>query len=978
MARKLRNSRLNERTRPVNAADASSRAVAELDHSRALNARLTRALERLAFLDPARNAFDDIAETVRVGLDCRWVNVGRRLPGSDVIELVGVAGDGPAENGLRYTLAGTSCERSWTLADPVVVVAQNVGTRFPGGSALEIAGVQSYRGAGLLAPDGELLGLLVTIDDRCCRDDPAERALLRTAAARATQELQRIAAERLRVEQEQRLAAALAISNLGILEWHVRDDRLEVNARFAEILGWSPEAIGHNRAAWVAMVHPEDFPRVAKLLDDLLRAGSAPAACEYRLRARSGGWHWVRVQAHVIERDDHGRALRLLGVYADIHEQRLAEQALRDKEAHLTLAIESAGLAEILWDIETDNFAVNPVWPRLLGYRDDEIPPTGAAWVALTHPDDYDYASRRIGEFLRKGTFGTPLTYRIRAKDGSWRHVQMGGNVIDRNAAGRATRAHGLFMDVQATHEAAEMLRASKARLRAVLDNSPIGIYLNSPDGQLVYANRVYLETVGLNEAQASGYAWEVYVHPEDRAATVKRWRDFCASPDGEFDLDFRALDTDRGELMMRTRATSIRENGELLGFTGTIEDITARRAEEAARQRLHTQIQQAQKMEAIGQLTGGIAHDFNNILASVLGFTRLARRLASDHGNAKLDDYLAAVEQGGERARELVAKMLAFSRHTPGQEQHRVSARLLIDEAVQFLQPMVPAGIHIAKDVDPSAGDVMVEGVDLHQALVNLAVNARDAIGEYGRISIRLRGAKRWQARCASCNADFSGEFIEVALTDDGCGIAPEHVARLFEPFFSTKDVGKGTGMGLAVTHGMLHRAQGHIVVETALALGTTVTLLLRPAPPEAVAGTRPAAAAAARRAAGGRILLVDDEAPITRMLGALLESHGYQVVSFNDAQAALDWSIVHDHGFDALITDQTMPGMSGLELARRVLAHRPDLPILLCTGYSDVVDEAVCSNAGIRHFMRKPVPFEQLLEALASSLAGTARRPR
>ncbi len=1208
-------------------------AAAELDLSRALNARMTVALERLAYLDPARNAFDTIAETVRAGLDCHWANVGRLIPGTGIIELVGVAGGKPAVHGMRYPLVGTPCEHAWSLADPVVVIGHNVASHFPQAPILAALGAQSYRGAGLLTPAGELLGIIVAIDDHPCGDNPAERALLRTAAARATLELQRIATERERIDQEQRLAAALAISNLGLLEWHVRDDRMTVDSRFAEILGWTPEEFGLNRAAWVARVHPEDFSRIASLLDQLLQAGSTPATCEYRLLTRAGNWHWVRVQAHVIERDENGDALRLLGVYADIHEQRLAEQALRDKESHLALAIESAGLAEILWDVTSDRFDVNPVWSRLLGYEPGEIPPTAAAWAALAHPDDYPASRQNILDFLRDGTFGTPLPHRVKAKDGSWRYVQMGGRVVERDAEGRATRAHGLFMDVHAAHEAAELLRErteflelavrgsmdglwdwryvsdelylsprlgellghsidempslrrdfvaryghpddkalqvelvrqlrngggnmnfdfrlrtrndewrwfhcrgttlhdgdgqpvrvvgsisditerkqreaelaqareqlrdaiehidagivmsdandrlvlsnqrygemygyapemlqpgtplqvltrdlhlrypdylagrdleqaikerlaihrerrgnwemklgehwfrigdfptasggtvslrtditaikhtekalreSEARLRTVLDNSPVGIFFNAPDGRLVFANATYLKTVRLTAEQASGFAWESHVHLEDRARVVQHWREFCAAPQNLMEVEYRTQDENGPERLLLARAAPITENAQLLGFAGTIEDITDRRADEIERLRLQAQIQQAQKMEAIGQLTGGIAHDFNNILASMLGFTHLARRVSTAYDNPKLDEYLAAVEQGGERARDLVSKMLAFSRHTPGQEQHCASPQRLIDEAVQFLQPMIPAGIRIAMQLDPGAGDVLVDAVDLHQALVNLAVNARDAIGEHGHITIRLHGARHRQARCASCTADFSGEFVEVALSDNGSGIRPEHVAHLFEPFFSTKDVGKGTGMGLAVTHGVVHRAQGHILIETAPGTGTTVKLLLRPAPFAASEAPAPVRETTTTRDVRGTILLVDDEPSITRMLGTMLEGQGYQVAAFNDTQVALDWAASHGDTFDALITDQTMPGMSGFDLARRLLGIRPDLPILLCTGYSDVVDEAVCLAAGIRHFMHKPVPFEYLLDVLAGALEDASVEP-
>jgi CheY-like chemotaxis protein len=374
--------------------------------------------------------------------------------------------------------------------------------------------------------------------------------------------------------------------------------------------------------------------------------------------------------------------------------------------------------------------------------------------------------------------------------------------------------------------------------------------------------------------------------------------------------------------------------------------------------------------MDAIGHLTGGIAHDFNNILASILGYAALAGERPITQQDTKLVTYLDAIRQSGERARELVAKMLVFSRSEPREVVTPASVQPLVGEAVKLLKAIIPANIHIVTVSDPGLPPVLVDGVDLHQAIVNLAVNARDAIGGHGQITIAVRAPRQLRGQCASCRETFAERYVEIAVSDTGAGIAPEHLPRLFEPFFSTKEVGKGTGMGLAVTHGVVHRVGGHILVETAPGVGTTVRLLLRAAQAvvRAVPGTSPAPAAPAPRVA--RILVVDDEPLVMGLLSEVLVGHGYTVVGYTDSRQALAWARGHEARFDLLVTDQTMPGLTGVELARELLAMRPMLPVILCTGFSENVDARVAAAMGIRHFFSKPIPLERLVAAVDTLL--------
>ncbi|WJW74385.1 GAF domain-containing protein [Thiohalobacter sp. IOR34] len=378
-------------------------------------------------------------------------------------------------------------------------------------------------------------------------------------------------------------------------------------------------------------------------------------------------------------------------------------------------------------------------------------------------------------------------------------------------------------------------------------------------------------------------------------------------------------------------------------------------------RDQLQRQLQQAQKMEAIGQLTGGIAHDFNNILASIMGYTGLALERFAPDGEGKLAEYLAEVYRAGERARDLIAQMLAFSR-SGANDASPLNLAPMVKEAVKLLGSTLPSSIEVQIEIGSDVPQVRIGPVQMHQIIMNLCINARDAMQGKGRLAITLRRTRESDAVCASCHAVVAGDYVELRIGDTGPGIKPEVVDSMFDPFYTTKDVGKGTGMGLSMVHGIVHEHGGHIIVETAPGEGALFRVLL-PAAKEAGDGEGGEGQQEPAPDAGGRILIVDDEGSVAGFMAELLESHGYQAVTCADGRQALETFSADPRGFDLVITDQTMPGLTGAELAGRILALRPEIPIILCTGYSEYLDEAEVQKIGIRAYLAKPVPATLLL---------------
>ena len=379
--------------------------------------------------------------------------------------------------------------------------------------------------------------------------------------------------------------------------------------------------------------------------------------------------------------------------------------------------------------------------------------------------------------------------------------------------------------------------------------------------------------------------------------------------------------------------------------------------------------------MEAIGHLTGGIAHDFNNILTAIMGYVLLAMERAEAAGDAKIGMYLDRARQSCQRARDLIQQMLTFSRGQRG-EPRPLALAPLIKESVKLLGSTFPSSVEIRTELDASVPAVLLDPVQVEQILMNLCINARDAMEGKGGISITLSGVERRQAVCASCRKTVAGHWVEIAVSDTGRGIPAEVVEHMFEPFYTTKEPGKGSGMGLSSVHGIVHEHSGHIVVETAPGAGTTFRVLLRPLPPATSAaqgdlsGALPSHERPGRDSLHGRVLVVDDEASVAELMQDLLENWGLTVTQSTSSLGARDTFAADPQRFDLVVLDQTMPRMTGLELAQEILRLRPDIPIVLYTGYREALSEQQVKAQGLRALIRKPVDAAELFTLLRSLL--------
>ena len=406
------------------------------------------------------------------------------------------------------------------------------------------------------------------------------------------------------------------------------------------------------------------------------------------------------------------------------------------------------------------------------------------------------------------------------------------------------------------------------------------------------------------------------------------------------------------GSLMNLEISSQLRSGSDGNEIFSFLRDITELKLAEREKEILQAQLMQAQKMEAIGTLAGGIAHDFNNILGAILGYAEMARE------DCPLDSVIAGdldqVVKAGHRAKDLVKQILAFSRQTET-EKGPLQPAIMVKEAVKLLRSLLPTTIDIRQDIDADAGLIFADPTQIHQILMNLGTNAFHAMEEAGGILLISLKGKVLSAQDLVANPSLQpGRFVELSVSDNGSGIPQDLQQRIFDPYFTTKETGKGSGMGLAIVHGIIKSCGGFITCRSQPGEGSVFAVNLPVFAGNAVPESRPVQSVPVGTE---RILFIDDEKILVDLARSMLERMGYAVTGRTSGLEALTTFRNQPDAFDLVITDQTMPGMTGIDLARSMLQIRPDLPIILCTGYSSQVSEEKARSFGIKGFAMKPL---------------------
>ena len=529
--------------------------------------------------------------------------------------------------------------------------------------------------------------------------------------------------------------------------------------------------------------------------------------------------------------------------------------------------------------------------------------------------------------------------------------------------------------------QANEFLQQSRQELANIIDFLPDATFVIDKDKKVITWNRAMEEMTGVSKDAMIGQgdlAYSVPFYGErreqlldlvdcDDEALKNHYMNISRKGQAIYAEAFvPSLYAGKGAVVWATSAPLFDGQGNYRGAIESIRDITAQKYIEEEKKRLQAQVLQTQKLESIGTLAGGIAHDFNNILSPIIGYTEMVLEAIPEMGSLKQD--LGQVLAGAHRARDLVKQILAFSRKGQEEPMAGVDISIIVKEALKLLRASLPSTIQITQNLEH--GIAIVDATQIHQVLVNLCTNAASAMEGKGLLDVSLVKTDLTQTVLNAIPV-FSdllpGQYLKLSVSDTGHGIDEKTMQSIFEPYFTTKEVGKGTGLGLAVVHGIVKRHGGEITVSSELGRGSVFSVYL----PMAVIEAEPSPVEFVSLPRGTeRILLVDDEKILAEMETKMLEKLGYTVTAVTSAPKALELFQAGASEFDVLFTDFTMPELTGLELADEILRIRPDIPVILCTGFSEKITEASMKKRGIHGPLMKPLDRGTVAALLRSVL--------
>jgi PAS domain S-box-containing protein len=500
-------------------------------------------------------------------------------------------------------------------------------------------------------------------------------------------------------------------------------------------------------------------------------------------------------------------------------------------------------------------------------------------------------------------------------------------------------------------------LRRSEEKYRQLVENINEVIFVTDRRGIITFISPKVESILGYKPAEITGKSFINFVYSEDVELIQGRFENLISGGGGSH--EYRFVDRSGKIIWIRTSSSPVYENNQITGSMGTITDITEQKA-------LAAELQQSRKMEAIGTLAGGIAHDFNNILAAIFGFVELSLAVVPEE--SEINQYLNGILTAGTRARDLVRQILTFSRQ---QENALCDLQIIpiVKETIQFLRSTLPATIEIRQHlIENDSCSVRASATQIQQILMNLLTNAVHSMEKSGGILEVCLDQVELDMSFTRHYANLEpGRYIKLTVRDTGHGISPQVMESIFDPYFTTKKIGKGTGLGLSVVYGIIKAIGGEISVQSDADSGTRFDVYL----PEIISKSNKLPSKQEVIPKGKEtILVVDDEPTLVRTNQLRLELLGYKIVAKTDSLEALEVFRATPDQFDLVITDMTMPKMTGETLAEEIMKIRPDIPVILSTGYSSDITEEMAEKKGIRKLLMKPVRLKKLANTIRSVL--------
>lgn len=689
------------------------------------------------------------------------------------------------------------------------------------------------------------------------------------------------------------------------------------------------------------------------------------------------GGKWLRFTAAAI-RNDKGGMVGAIETLEDITNTKRSEEELKESRQQLLDIIDFLPDATFV----IDNAGKVIAWNRAI----EEM--TGVKAADMLGRGDYEYAlpfygvrrpiiidlvlkpdeqvERGYVTMDRRGSVLTGETY-IPALRGGKAYLRGTASAL-RDSKGAVVGAIQSIHDITARREAEEALARAEEKYRGIFEHAIMGIYQTSREGRILSANLALANILGYDSPEelmrmVTDLSRQLYVEPARRDELLRLLDERGVVR--EYEVQFHRKDQSVVWISLNLRAVRDGE-GALLYYEGTAQDITTRKM-------LEGRLIQTQKIEAIGTLAGGIAHDFNNLLAAIIGYTEMAKR---KFPQGELQRYLDHVLNASERARDLVTQILVFSRRAE-KEVKPIAIGSLIQEALKLLRATLPTTIEIRPQIAAGVDTILADPTQIYQIVMNLCTNAAHAMRERGGVlEVRLT-TEEIKPDMLPLYPDLRpGRHVKLTVRDTGTGIPPAIIGRIFDPFFTTKKREEGTGLGLSVVYGIVKDYGGSITVQSETGAGSTFIVHLPAIDRETESAAVPAAILAEGRE---RVMFVDDQAILVDMGREMLEGLGYEVVPATGSAEALAIFREQPARIDLVITDMTMPGMTGKDLAKELLKIRPDLPIILCSGFSELITEEEAKRVGIKKFLMKPLSLRTLAKLVRETLdSGQAKQAR
>ncbi len=751
-------------------------------------------------------------------------------------------------------------------------------------------------------------------------------------------------------ESEKKFRSYIQNAPYGIFVTDEEGKYVDINDETEKITGYSrSELLGMNLNE---LIGSADHSATAQHFLNLKKTGKTRGDLSF-IR-KNGALHYWTIDAVKLSET------RFLGFAEDITERRQIEKTLIESEERFRRLFEDLGDAVFVTKIggieQGEIIEVNPSAEKQTGYIKDELIGMNIsrdlAVLGTGEISEYEWDEK----LLKDGFIST--TEKKKRKDGAQYWVEVVVTPVDYKGIKACL---SINRDITKRKQSEEDLKI----LTTAINQSPVSIVITNLQGDIEYVNPKFCELTGYSAKEAFGKnsrilksgetPKEMYDQLWETITTGKKWR-------GEFHNKKK-----NGELYWEDAVISPikNDNGEITHFIAVKEDITERKQAEEEKARLEKQLRQTQRLETIGTLAGGIAHDFNNILAPIMGFADMA--MLALKKNDPLYDDLEQIVKGGYRAKDLIQQILLFSKQSE-KERLPLSLHIIVKEALKLIRPSIPTTIQINQMIDESCGKVLADATQIHQVIVNLCTNAWQAMEEKGgKLTIKLT-QKKLDVDTVKRHPNFDKtNYACLSIVDTGPGMDEQTMDRIFEPFFTTKAVDKGSGLGLSVVHGIVQSHNGDILVYSEPGKGASFYLYL-----PIIKSEKGIMETKTENITGGTeyVIVVDDEPVIVDMVKMMLENFGYKVDAFTDGLEVVQAFKQQPDKYDLLVSDLTMPKMTGLDLADQLHKENPDLPVMIMTGFGDSITGPTLEKHCIKQVIGKPILVKELIAAVKEVL--------